>query len=70
MRRTTEAAGAAYEAIQTAGVEAIARPPPRPPWCPRIQLLSGDAALDPLQHRGWAVVKTLAIGMVQSPVRE
>jgi hypothetical protein len=70
VRRTTEAAGAAYEAVQTAAVEAIERHLPPVPLGPRIQLLSVDGAMVPLQHQEWAEVKTLALGTVQSPARE
>jgi hypothetical protein len=70
VRRLTEGAGAAYEAVQTAAVETIERQlPPAPPG-PRVQLLSVDGAMVPLQHGGWAEVKTLAIGTVSVPVQK
>jgi hypothetical protein len=70
VRRTTEEAGAAYEAVQTAAMEAIeGQLPPAPPG-PRVQLLSVDGAMVPLQHQEWAEVKTLAIGTVTLPMQE
>jgi hypothetical protein len=45
VRRTPEGAGAAYEALQAAAVEAIEQQlPPAPPG-PRLQLLSVDGAM-------------------------
>jgi hypothetical protein len=67
-RRATEAAGAAYEALQTAEVEVLEREMPPPPAGPAVQQLSVDGALVPLVGGVWAEVKTLAIGTVQ--VRE
>jgi hypothetical protein len=51
MRRTTEGASAAYEAVQTAAVDAIEAQLPPAPAGPRRQLLSVDGAMVPLQHR-------------------
>ena len=69
-RRTTEAAGAAYVAVQTEAVEQIERSLPPPPAGPALQFLSVDGAMVPLVHREWAEVKTLALGIVAEPVLE
>ncbi len=69
-RRTTEGAGAAYEVVQTAAVEALEAELPAAPSGPRVQLLNVDGAMVPLRHHEWAEVKTLAIGTVTSPVQE
>ena len=66
--RITEAAGAAYEALQSAEVERIERELPRAPAGPRQQLLSVDGAMVPLVGGEWAEVKTMVIGEVQPPV--
>jgi hypothetical protein len=70
VRRATEGAGAAYAAVQTVAVETIEREVPPAPVGPRVQLLSVDGALVPLQPQEWAEVKTLAIGPVGPPVQE
>jgi hypothetical protein len=70
VRRTTEAAGAAYVAVQTAEVEQLERTLPPPPPGPAKQLLSVDGAYVPLVHQQWAEVKTLALGIVGEPVVE
>jgi hypothetical protein len=70
VRRTTEGAGAAYEAVQTTAGETIERELPPAPTGPRVQLLSVDGAMVPLRHQEWAEVKTLALGTVGAPVRE
>ena len=70
VRRDTEAAGAAYVAVQTAEVERLEQTAPPPPEGPAIQLLSVDGAMVPLVHREWAEVKTLVLGVVQPPVIE
>jgi hypothetical protein len=67
-RRLTEYAGAAYEAVQMAAVEALERDLPAPPQGPAVQLLSVDGAMVPLVGGEWAEVKTLAVGVVQEPV--
>src|SRR4051812_36220339 len=67
-RRQTEAAGAAYEAVQTA-----AGPAPAPPEAanapaplgPPCQFFSADGAMVPLVGGVWAEVKTLAIGTLR-----
>jgi len=68
VRRTTEGAGAAYVAVQTAEVEQLERTLPPPPQGPAVQLMSVDGAYVPLVHKGWAEVKTLALGTVGEPV--
>jgi hypothetical protein len=70
VRRTTEGAGAAYVAVQTAEVEQLERTLPPPPPGPAVQLMSVDGAYVPLVHKGWAEVKTLALGTVGEPVLE
>ena len=69
-RRTTEAAGAAYVAVQTAEIERLERTLPPAPAGPAVQLLSVDGAYVPLVHKGWAEVKTLVLGRVEEPVLE
>ncbi|MGH8071092.1 MAG: hypothetical protein ACRERE_38840 [Candidatus Entotheonellia bacterium] len=61
VRRTTEGAGAAYEAVQTAAVETIEQTLPLAPAGPAVQVLSVDGAMAPLVHQEWAEVKTLAL---------
>jgi hypothetical protein len=63
-RRYSEAAGAAYEAVQTEAVARIERDLPEPPTGPSQQLLSVDGAMVPLLKGEWAEVKTLVIGEV------
>jgi len=70
VRRTTEGAGAAYEAGQTTEVAAIEPQVPAVPPGPRVQWLSVDGAMVPVRPQAWAEVKTLAIGTVGGPVRE
>jgi hypothetical protein len=70
VRRLTEGAGAAYEAVQTAAVETLEEELPPAPLGSRVQLLSVDGAMVPLLHHEWAEVKTLAIGAVGQPVQE
>jgi hypothetical protein len=73
VRRHTEAAGAAYVAVQTAEVERLERaagapsPPPAPgrePPAPDVLQVSVDGAFVPLVGGEWAEVKTLALGDV------
>ena len=61
-RRQTEAAGAAYVALQTAEAARIAQDYPPAPVTPERVVLSVDGAMVPLVHGEWAEVKTLAIG--------
>lgn len=63
-RRSTETAGAAFEAVQTAEAQRLAREAPLAPAGPDKQLLSVDGAMVPLVHGEWAEVKTLALGVV------
>ena len=69
VRRLTEQAGAAYEAVQTAAVDRLERevPVPPAPHGPAVQLLSVDGAMVPLVGGEGAEVKTLALGDVQKP---
>ena len=64
-RRQTEAAGAAYVAVQTAEVERLEQDAPPPPLGPAVQLVSADGAMVPLVQRQWAEVRTLAVGTVR-----
>ena len=64
VRRQTEAAGAAYEAIQTAEVEWLEQAiPPAPVGAARLQV-SADGAMVPLVGGDWTEVKTVAIGQI------
>jgi hypothetical protein len=64
VRRSTEAAGAAYVAEQAAELQRLARERPPAPTGPAVQYLSADGAMVPLIGGTWAEVKTLAIGTV------
>lgn len=68
--RLTEAAGAAYVAVQTAEVARLEREAPEAPTGPAKLFLSADGAMVPLVGGEWAEVKTLVIGEVQPPVVE
>jgi hypothetical protein len=70
VRRTTEAAGAAYVAVQTQEAERIEREAPEPPAGSEKMILSVDGAMIPLRAGEWAEVKTLVIGEVQPAVQE
>jgi hypothetical protein len=70
VRRRTEAAGAAYVAVQTAAVAALERDAPAPAPGPATQLVRVDGAMVPLVGGTWAEVKTLAVGTVRPPVDE
>jgi hypothetical protein len=67
-RSRTEAAGAAYVAVQTAQAAAIMRDAPPAPSGPAKQLVSLDGALVHLTTKQWAEVKTLVIGAIGAPV--
>jgi hypothetical protein len=67
VRQHTEAAGAAYVAVQTTAVAALEREPPPPPPGPAVQQVSADGAMVPLVGGEWAEVKTLVIGTVLPP---
>lgn len=67
VRRGTEAAGAAYVALQTAEVERLEQQRPAASWAPgtpAVLQVSADGAMVPLRHGEWAEVKTLAVGEV------
>lgn len=66
VRRLTETAGGAYEAIQTAEVARIAAELPDPPEAgPPVQQVSVDGAMVPLQGGQWVEVKTVVVGTVE-----
>lgn len=65
VRRQTEAAGAAYVAVQTAEVAMLLREHPPVPPGPALQQVSADGAMVPLVGGEWAEVKTVAIGSVE-----
>jgi hypothetical protein len=68
VRRQTEAAGAAYVAVQTREVEQLELElPPAPPG-PAL-LMSVDGAFVPLVGGEWAEVKTWALGEVAPPLQ-
>jgi hypothetical protein len=69
-QRYTEAAGAAYEALQTEEVERLEREAPLAPAGADKMQMSTDGAMVPLRHGQWAEVKTLVVGEVQEPVQE
>ncbi len=66
VRRSTQVAGAAYVAEQTAELERLERERPAPPAGPAVQYLSADGAMVPLVGGEWAEVKTLALGAVEA----
>lgn len=68
VERLTEAAGAAYVALQTAEAQRIEKELPPAPAGPRQQFLSVDGAMVPLVGGEWAEVKTLVLGEVLPPV--
>jgi hypothetical protein len=69
-QRYTEAAGAAYEQMQTEEVERLEKEMPRAvKGADKIQI-SADGAMVPLLHGVWAEVRTLVIGEVQPVVEE
>lgn len=67
-KRDTEAAGAAYVAIQTEAAERIEREAPVEPASMEQALLSVDGATVPLVGGEWAEVKTLVVGAVKLKV--
>jgi hypothetical protein len=67
-RRQTEAAGAAYVAVQAAELAHLERALPEPPLGPAVQQVTVDGVFVPLVGGHWAEVKTLTIGTVQPPV--
>jgi hypothetical protein len=63
-QRYTEAAGAAYEQMQTEEVERLEKEAPEPePGVEKLQV-SADGAMVPLVHGVWAEVRTVVIGEV------
>lgn len=62
VRRQTQAAGAAYVALQTAQAEHILQHGPPEPCAPERLVLSADGAMVPLRCGEWSEVKTLVIG--------
>lgn len=62
VRRLTEAAGAAYAAVQQVEGEGIRTARPSPPPGPPVQQLSVDGAMVPLVGGEWAEVKPLVVG--------
>lgn len=65
VRRHTEAAGAAYVAVQTAELERLERERPAGPDGPDVLQVSADGAMVPLVGGEWAEVKTVAVGRVE-----
>jgi len=69
-RRKSEAAGAAYEELQTEEVKRLEKDMPVAcKGAEKIQM-SADGAMVPLLHGQWAEVRTLVIGEVQPVVQE
>jgi hypothetical protein len=66
--RYTEAAGAAYVAIQTEEADKVEKQPPPAGQGSEKMVFSADGAMVPVLHGEWAEVRTLVIGEVQSPV--
>lgn len=66
--RYTEAAGAAYVAIQTEEADEIEKQSLPAGQGGEKMVFSADGAMVPLLHGEWAEVRTLVIGEVQSPV--
>ena len=62
VRRHTEAAGAAYVAVQSAEAERVLRDGPESPVAPAAVVVSVDGAMVPLCRGEWAEVKTLVVG--------
>jgi hypothetical protein len=62
VRRQTQAAGAAYVALQSAQAEHILQHGPPEPCAPERLVLSADGAMVPLRRGEWSEVKTLVIG--------
>jgi len=69
-RRDTQAAGAAYVALQTEEAEALEQqgaPAAPPPGAEKL-VMSADGAMVPLVQGEWAEVKTLVVGEAQPSV--
>jgi len=71
-RRDTQAAGAAYVALQTEDAEALEQHgvPAASPAGAEKMVMSADGAMVPLVQGAWAEVKTLVVGEVLPPVLE
>ena len=69
-RRYTQAAGAAYEQMQSEEVEWLEKEMPRAKKGPDKIQISADGAMVPLLHGVWAEVRTLVIGEVQPAVEK
>lgn len=67
VRRQSEAAGAAYVAVQMREVERLEREGSMGEVGPDQQFMSVDGAFVPLVGGEWAEVKTLALGSVEAP---
>ena len=67
--RITESAGAAAVKVYAREVERIERECPEAPAGPDTLIFSVDGAMVPLQHREWAEVRTLAVGVVAPAVQ-
>jgi hypothetical protein len=65
-QRYTEAAGAAYEQMQTEEVERLEKEVPEPEAGAEKLQVSADGAMVPLVHGVWAEVRTVVIGEVVS----
>ncbi len=70
VRRHTEAAGAAYVAVQTGAAERILQDGPDAPCAPSAMVVSVDGAMVPLQHGVWVEAKTLVLGEVDRATPE
>ncbi len=66
-RRQTQAAGAAYVALQTQTVEQLEKTAPLPTIAPAKLGIEVDGAMVPLISGEWAEVKTVIIGEVSPP---
>lgn len=66
-RRQTQAAGAAYVALQTQAVEQLEKTAPWPTVTPAKLGVEVDGAMVPLVGGEWAEVKTVLIGEVSPP---
>ncbi len=64
VRRQTQAAGAAYVAVQSHAAETILKQLPLTPCAPSSVVVSVDGAMVPLRRGEWAEVKTLVVGDV------
>ncbi len=64
VRRQTQAAGAAYVAVQSHAAETILNQLPLAPYAPSSVVVSVDGAMVPLRRGEWAEVKTLVVGDV------